>query len=366
MKITHIEPIFVSIPYDHGAPKPIMGDGMIRETMDALYVRVDTDAGITGWGEAYGFATCPVTMAALSRVIAPMATGRDASDIPALMDDLFRKSKNMGRNGPIGFALSGLDIALWDIAGKSADKPIHRLLGGLGTKTRIPTYASLLRLGTPENVQRVCSAAVARGYKHIKLHERTVEAVAAAREAIGPQLPLMLDTNCTWTAAGSIAMVRSLRKYDLKWLEEPLYPPDDFQALAALRREGGIPIAAGENLGNLNEFKQILDADAVDVVQPDVIKMGGITEVWKALQHALMRGVAVEPHSPYYGPGLIASLHMIAAMPGDAMCEFFYSDLETSPLGDVIYARDGQLRVPNGPGLGIDVDETVLARYRKA
>jgi D-galactarolactone cycloisomerase len=365
MKITGIEPFLISIPYEHGAPKPVMGIGTALATMDALYIRVDTDEGITGWGEAFGFAACPVTMAAVTRVVAPIATGRDASNIPALMDDLHRKVKNMGRNGPVGFALSGLDIALWDIAGKAAGQPIHRMLGSAGNKTRIPTYASLLRLGTPENIQRVCSTVVERGYKHIKLHERSVEAVAAARQAIGPKLALMLDTNCTWTADESIAMAHRLKKYDLTWLEEPLYPPEDYQALARVRREGGVPIAAGENLGNLNEFLQILSAEAVDIVQPDVVKMGGITEVWKALEFATSRNITAEPHSPYYGPGLAASLHMIAAMPGEVMCEFFYADLEASPLGDMIYARDGHLRVPDGPGLGINVDEKILTRYRK-
>jgi D-galactarolactone cycloisomerase len=366
MKITHIEPFLVSFPYDHGAPKPIMGIGSRLDSIDALYLRVDTDAGISGWGEAFGFAACPVTLAAITKIVAPLAIGREAGDIAGLMDDLQRRLKNMGRNGPVGFALSGLDIALWDIAGKALGQPIHRLLGSTGTKTRIPTYASLLRLTTRENVQKVCTAVVARGYRHIKLHERTVEATAAAREAIGPDIALMLDTNCTWSLEQTLSIARDLKPYDLTWLEEPLYPPDDYQALARVRRETGIPIAAGENLGNLNEFQRMLDAGAVDIIQPDVVKMGGITEVWKALQIAKARGVAAEPHSPYYGPGLIASLHMIAALPDEVMCEFYYSDLEASPLGDVIYARDGHLTVPDGPGLGVEMDEAILRRYRKA
>src|SRR5882757_9188395 len=110
MKITRVEPFLVSIPYDHGAPKPVMGIGTALTTMDALYIRVDTDEGITGWGEAFGFAACPVTLAAITQVVAPIATGRDPSNIAALIDDLNRKVKNMGRNGPVGFALSGLDI----------------------------------------------------------------------------------------------------------------------------------------------------------------------------------------------------------------------------------------------------------------
>ena len=364
MKIQRVEAIHVSIPYEHGAPKPIFGIGTTRATMDAVYIRVDTDEGISGWGEAFGFAACPVTAAAVSRVVAPLAVGRDPGDIPALMNDLRRRVQNMGHNGPVGFALSGFDIALWDIAGKVAGQPVHRLLGG-ARKRNIPTYASLLRLHTAEHVKNVCAAAIARGYRHIKLHERTVEAVAAAREVAGADFPLMLDTNCTWTMTQSIEMAHKLEPFDLTWLEEPLFPPDDYQALARVRREGRIPIAAGENLGNLNDVRQMLDADAVDVVQPDAIKMGGITEIGKVLPLARERGVRAEPHSPYYGPGLIATLHVIAAMPEEeVMAEFFYADLEQSPLGDMVYPRDGYLVVPDGPGLGIEVNETILERFR--
>ncbi len=290
MKIRDVEAIHVSIPYEHGAPQPVFGIGATRATMDAVYIRVDTDEGITGWGEAFGFAACPVTATAVSRVVAPLAIGRDPSDIPALMHDMRRRVQNMGHNGPVGFALSGFDIALWDIAGKISGQPIHRLLGG-ARKSRIPTYASLLRLHTAQHVKNVCGAAIARGYRHIKLHERTIEAVAAARDVAGAGFPIMLDTNCTWTEAQSIDMAGKLAPFDLTWLEEPLFPPDDYYALARVRRDGGIPIAAGENLGNLHDVRQILYADAVDIVQPDAIKMGGITEIVKALQLARDRGV---------------------------------------------------------------------------
>lgn len=363
MKNTRVEAIHVALPFEHGAPKPVFAIGTTRASMDSVYIRVDTDEGITGWGEAFGFAACPVTAAAVSRVVAPLAIGRDPGDIPALMLELRRRSQNMGHNGPVGFALSGFDIALWDIAGKLARQPLHQLLGG-ARRDRIPAYASLLRLNTPEHVRNVCAAALARGYRHIKIHERTIEAAAAAREVVGPGFPLMLDTNCTWTVEQAIAMARELAPFDLTWLEEPVYPPDDYVGLARVRRDGGIATAAGENLGDFNDVRQILDAGAVDYVQPDIIKMGGVTEMRKVLALARERGASAEPHSPYYGPGLIATLHVFAAEPGNGMGEFFYADLEQSPIGDGIYPRDGHFVVPNGPGLGIDVDEAVLARYR--
>src|SRR5215510_13510919 len=180
MKITHIEPIHVSIPFEHGAPKPSEGLGA-GGRFDALFVRVDTDEGLTGWGEAFGYAAGPVTMAALTRIVAPFAIGRDATDLVALMCELWRGTKGMSRNGPVAFALSGLDIALWDLKGKVAGAPIWRLLGG-ARKQSVPAYASLLRLG-PDHVGRVAAAAVAHGYRHIKLHEHSVAAVEDAREA---------------------------------------------------------------------------------------------------------------------------------------------------------------------------------------
>ena len=364
MKITHVEAMLIELPYEHGAPKPALGTGAIRTMMDAVYIRVDTDEGITGWGEAFGFAACRIALAAARLVVAPLAIGRDPSDIPALMTDLDRRLRGMALNGPVRFALSGLDIALWDIAGKVAGKPIHRLLGGTGATTRIPAYASLLRMGTPEYVAKVSAAAAMRGYRHIKLHERTVETVAAAREAVGPGVSLMLDTNCTWTADEAVAMARRMEPFELAWLEEPVYPPDDFEALARVRRDGGIPVAAGENLGTVNDVRRIADAGAVDIVQPDAARIGGITEIWKAAAVARSRGMRFEPHSPLYGPGLVATLHVIAALPTAAMCEFYYCDLGASPMGDAITVRDGYMRVPEGPGLGVDVDQQVIERYR--
>jgi len=362
MKITNVEPMLIAVPYEHGGPKPVRAGGA-WDTMDTLFVRVETDAGIVGWGESFGFAVSPVTMTAITRIVAPLCIGRDPTDIPGLMADLRRKVQNMGRNGPVGFALSGIDIALWDIAGKAVDRPIHHLLGG-SKKTRVPTYASLLRYGTPELVARNAAKAVARGYSHVKLHESTVETVAAARNAVGADIALMLDTNCAWAPDEAIAMARRLGEYDLAWLEEPVSPPDDYAALAGLRGTTKVPVAAGENAGNVNDISQMLGIGAVDVVQPSVTKIGGVDEMRKAIALADGHGVRIAPHSPYFGPGLIATLHVIAAMDGDVLCERFYCDLAASPLGGAVDAQDGYMRVPDGPGLGVDIDVRMIERYR--
>ncbi|MGE3644551.1 MAG: mandelate racemase/muconate lactonizing enzyme family protein [Beijerinckiaceae bacterium] len=362
MKIASIDSYLVAIPYEHGAPKPVLTAASGRQTQDAVYVRVETENGLTGWGEAFGFGACQMSHLAIGHVVAPLATGRDASDIPALMTSLFRATQGMSRNGPVAYALSGLDIALWDIAGKAAGKPVHAMLGG-ARRSRIPAYASLLRIGDPEYVAKVTRIALSRGYRHIKLHERTAEAVAAARAAAGPDIALMLDTNCTWDTETALAMCQKLRPYNLAWLEEPVYPPDDFAGLARLRKEGGIPVAAGENLGNVMDVRHCLEMGAVDVIQPDLAKMGGITEMMKAISLASAAGVRLELHSPLFGPALAASQHVLAAIPEETMCEFYFADLEANPMGAAGAPRDGFFDVPQGPGLGIEVDEKLLQSY---
>ena len=258
MKITRVEPILIAVPYEHGGPKPMRPFGPWTH-METLFVRVDTDAGITGWGEAFGFAASALTREAILRVVAPLCEGREFTDVPAFMADLQRKLHAMGRHGPVSFALAGIDIALWDIAGKAQGVPIHRLLGG-ATRDRIPTYASLLRYGKPDLVARYTKEAIGRGYTSIKLHEHLVETVAPAREAAGPDIALMVDTNCAWPPDEAIEMARKLKAYDLAWLEEPVDPVDDYDTMARIRRDTGVTIAAGENIGHAAEARLAIDA----------------------------------------------------------------------------------------------------------
>jgi L-alanine-DL-glutamate epimerase-like enolase superfamily enzyme len=365
MKITRVEPIFVAIPYEHGAPKPARHGMGAWDAQPILFVKVETDEGVVGWGEAFSHASTPVTKVAVSEIVAKLVVGRDPTDLAVLMRDLTRRTQSMGRNGPVQFALSGLEIALWDIVGKVAGQPLWQLLGGEWKET-IPAYASLFRIGTPELVGTVAANAVARGYRAVKLHEHSVEAVAAAREAIGPDIALMVDTNCYWDSPETIvAICKELEPYNLAWLEEPLYPADAYDELASVRKAVNVPIAAGENLGNYNDVRAIAAARAVDVLQPSVCKMGGITDLWRAISFAAhYPDVRVVPHSPFLGPALVAAIHIIAAMPNEVACEHRFCDLEASPLGDAVVSKDGRLRVPDGPGLGFEVDETVIAKYR--
>jgi D-galactarolactone cycloisomerase len=364
MKITKVEPLLIAVPYEHGGPKQMRPLGPWT-LMEVLFVRVDTDAGLTGWGESFGFAASAVTREAITRVVAPLCVGREFTDVPSFIADLQRKLHAMGRHGPVSFALAGIDIALWDITGKAKGVPLHRLLGG-ATRERIPTYASLLRYGKPDLVARYTEEAVARGYKAVKLHEHLVDTVAPGREAVGPDIALMVDTNCAWAPDEALEMAHKLKVYNLAWLEEPVDPVDDYDTMARIRRETGVTIAAGENIGHAGEARQAIERGALDIFQPSVTKIGGVIAMRKAIAIAQQHGVRVMPHTPYFGPGLIATLHIIAACLPDSMCERFYCELEATPLGEAIDAHDGHMRVPQGPGLGIDVDERIIERYRVA
>ena len=364
MKITGIETIEVRIPYTAGgASQTSAWGGKEWQTADALLVKVSTDAGVTGWGEAFGYNVIPATRAVVNEMIAPICIGADASDVESLMLDLQRKLHIFGRGGPVIYALSGLDSALWDIAGKSTDQSLYRMLGGTQHE-QMNTYASLIRYTEPdlvaENVTRACDA----GFRHIKLHEITVPAVAAARKAAGPDVSIMLDVNCPWTLDEALEMAEQLRPYKLTWLEEPVWPPEDNGSLASIRERGGIPIAAGENAATLHQYRQMFEAGAVDVVQPSPAKTGGVSELRKIFALAQEFGVRVVPHSFYEGPGLLTAMQCSAALSPDPLVEWRFFDTEARLYGDEIVPVNGKLTLPGGPGLGLDPDPAIIKRYR--
>jgi L-alanine-DL-glutamate epimerase-like enolase superfamily enzyme len=363
MKITAVEPFHISVPYDFGN-SPQNAAATQWSKMETLFVKVTTDEGFVGWGEGFGLAACGITKVAVEKAIAPLAVGRDPTNIAALTTDIAYKQRNCSRNGPVGFALSALDIALWDIAGKLAGKPLYRMLGATETVEQMPAYASLLRYGSADVVQRNSARAVERGYAFVKLHEIGVAEIAASRDAIGPDVELMVDASCPWDLEQAIEMAKRIRPYDLLWLEEPLWPPEDYDGMARLKAEGGIPLAAGENAGTFADIAQLIGHARVDYVQPSITKIGGVSAMRRVAEMAQQSGTKIAPHSPYFGPGLIATIHFAASLPARPPIERFYLDLTASPLADLVEAPGGFMRVPNGPGLGIDVDEAVLEKYR--
>ncbi|MGB9367894.1 MAG: mandelate racemase/muconate lactonizing enzyme family protein [Xanthobacteraceae bacterium] len=360
MKIIAAESILLTVPYrTSGGLQSIAGRPAAG--LNILLLRIETDDGVTGWGEAFGHGVSPATKTAFDTLVAPMLIGRDPSNIDAMMRDLQQTLHLFGRSGPAMYALSGVDIALWDIAGKVAGEPLYQLLGGAARP--MPAYASLLRCSGRDAVARSCQDALAQGYRLIKLHEITVEAVKAARDAAGPNVALMLDTNCPWSVDETLRMVAALKSYDLYWLEEPVWPPEDHAGLAKVRAAGAV-IAAGENAAGLIEFRRAFELGALDIAQPSVTKIGGISEIRRVITLANEFSVRVVPHCPYFGPGFIASLHLTAALPADTPVERLFVDLEASPMGDWVDPKNGETRVPQGPGLGADPDPALIARYR--
>ena len=361
MKITRIETFLLKVPYEMGGPHPNFG-GLPRNTMDILALRVDTDAGLSGWGEAFGGPTAPATRLVIEQCVAPLAVGRDATAISALMSDLARKLQNFGRGGAVTFALSGLDIALWDLAGKAAGLPLHRLLGG-AVRDTLPAYASMLAYHDAALVERNAAKAVSEGFRHVKLHEKTVADVAAGRKGVGPGVPMMVDTNCPWSVDEAIAMAQALAPFDPAWIEEPVWPPEDFAGLARVFRASPVAIAAGENARTLADFRLMIETGAVTVVQPSIGKMGGISEMRKVVALAEAHNTRLVPHCTYFGPAALATMHLLATLPATTVLERFYCTLEASPFGDALLARNGSVRIPGGPGLGAGPDPQLLARY---
>jgi D-galactarolactone cycloisomerase len=364
MKITAVETFWTRIPFDMGGKPAVMG-GLNWQSMNSVWLRIITDQGLEGWGEGFGHAAAATTMTILNTQLAPAILGQDARDIAGLRQRLSKAFHGFGRNGPHVFALSALDIALWDLAGKVSGQPLWRILGGTPISS-MPSYASLLRYGEAGLVAAACERAIVLGYHDIKLHEITVPEIAAARAAIGPEAKLMVDTNCPWTVSQAIEMAHRLQPSDLTWLEEPVWPPGDHAGLARVRREGGLPIAAGENAAGLHDFRAAFEAGALDVAQPSVIKIGGPSAMVEIAALAKAFGIRVVPHNAYFGAGFLASLHCNAALAPDAPFERLFIDLEASPYHDLVVAKGGRVTVPDGPGLGCDPDMSVVQRYRVA
>ncbi len=363
MKITSVESILLNLSLRITAGVPMPG-GIPRRHLECLLVRVETDAGITGWGEAFALSSARATHAAIEHVIAPRAIGRDATQIAPLMYELAKGLHNAGRSGPVVFGLSALDIALWDIAAKHAGQPLHRLFGG--TRAALPAYASLMRYADADTIVAMAREALSKGYRFLKLHEHRPDVLRSVRAALGPEVPLMVDCNCPWNVDEALRISRELEDLNLMWLEEPTFPPEDHAALARLRSSGRIPIAAGENTANAFEFRRLFEAGAVSYAQPSVTKVGGVTEMCKVMAMADSFGIAIVPHSPYFGPGLAASMHLCAAAAKETWIERYYCDFEHHPFGGYIDPSEGDMLVPQGPGLGADPDMAIVEKLRVA
>ncbi|MEE8395706.1 MAG: mandelate racemase/muconate lactonizing enzyme family protein [bacterium] len=359
-KIKDVEAIRLSIPATRdGRPVPF-----VWGTLAMVLVQVKTDDGLVGWGEAFGYGTPEAVCAVVNHTLKDLLLGSDATNIAGITRALFQKTHLWGRYGITTFAISGVEIALWDLAGKRAGKPLFELLGGADSRL-VPAYASLVRY--EEEADEIAALAIQakqEGYGMIKLHQSTVESVALAREVVGEEMPITVDINCQWNPLDATEMALAMDEYELTWLEEPVWPPEDFEGLANVQDGSGVPLAAGENACTAFQFKSMAEAGAVSYLQPSVIKVGGIAEFLKVAILAETYNLGLAPHSPYFGPGFVATLHLIAHTGQPEWIEKFYFDLEASPFTKPLKIKKGAFTLPDGPGLGLEVDPAVIKEYR--
>ncbi len=345
-------------------------------------VRIDTDSGLSGWGEC----NAPGTGDLLHAHLGPLLLGADPLLRTSLWQRMFHALYNGGVQGGIGgSAVSALDIALWDIAGKYLDQPVSMLLGG-ALRARVPVYATGLYYRAEEFPVKLLDEArayVDAGYMGMKTKvgglSRTddVARVAALREAVGADVYLMVDANQAFDAAAAIQWGQAMQDLDLHWFEEPV-PAGDLAAYARVRQAlPGMTLAGGEVLRTRHECAAYAARHTVDILQPDVVNVGGITEMQRVIALADAMGLRVHPHV-WGSPVMIAaSLHLAATIPPVApahttrpfvqepVMEF---DRTPNPLREELVREpftqhDGYVAVPTGPGLGIELADTALERY---
>jgi L-alanine-DL-glutamate epimerase-like enolase superfamily enzyme len=370
VKIASARTAIVEIPFTF----PGTGIGITPSAWRSLefaLIRLEDDEGNVGWGEGFGYFTVEATKAMMDRLLVPRLIGAEISDIPAWNEQAQRDLHLFGRGGVSMFAISGVDIALWDLAARRAGRPLWALLagaapaaGGSGPERgAFSCYASLMRYGDAALAASAAADALAAGYTAVKLHETGLTEIAACRAALGATVPLSVDVNCQWTVGFIEASRARLEELSLAWLEEPIFPPEDFASLARLRSPG-LALAAGENWGTAWVFET--SGETVEIWQPSVTKVGGISEYLKIIGAARRLGRRLIPHCPYFGPGYFATLQLAAASDIMENIEVLWAQ-PAAWLCEVAALRDKNVvTVPQAPGLGFEPDRAVLARYRRA
>lgn len=334
---------------------------------ELVVVRVETDAGHTGTG------WCMVNMGALSiqalirSYLAPMLAGENPLDVERHWDRLWESCHFLGPGGVSTYAIGAIDIALWDIRAQAAGMPLWRLLGG--ARDTVPVYASAINLHLSDaELMDQTEGYLSQGYSTFKMKigrpnpEEDIARVGAMRALIGPARTLLLDANQKWKAAEAADMCQRFRAFRPGWMEEPV-SSDDIAGNAFARAHGGIPIALGEQLCNRFEFWNYVRADAADVLQPNVWKVGGVTE-WMKIAHMVQHAnLPISPHDSWE-----LALHLVAAIPNGWAVENLLNG-SLCDLGLVqrpIPVANGLVRMDARPGHGVELDEAALARVEVA
>lgn len=229
----------------------------------------------------------------------------------------------------------------------------------------MPAYASLVRYTEPDLVRRFAAQAVRDGHRSVKLHEVEIAAIRAGRRGAGEGTHLTVDVNCAWTLEQARAIAPALEDLGIAWLEEPLFPPEDFDALARLAAGTRVALAAGENACTRHEFARMIRSNAVTYPQPSVTKVGGVTEFAAVLRQAGAAGATCMPHSPYFGPGYSATLQLLALAPGEPLLECLYVEPAAQPGVGTPLPQGGTVQIPAAPGIGFDPDWEVFERFGK-
>jgi L-alanine-DL-glutamate epimerase-like enolase superfamily enzyme len=386
MKIADVRTIALSCRCD----PPYASAAGVQAQRAALLVEVETDTGIVGIGEA-GIGG-GVTAAVIERSLKPLLIGEDPLLIEHLWQKMFVRTRQFGRRGVFMHAISGIDIALWDIAGKVAKLPVYRLLGG--SRDRVEAYASGGFYQEGKSAADLAGEAEgyrARGFRGMKMkvgrnpstgtHLRQLigqaefcevdptedlARVAAVRQALGPQGKLMVDVNCAWSPDFAIEMGRAMEAQKLYWIEEPV-ATDDIDGSARVADALAAPIAGYETENGLYGFRQLIDRGAVDIAQPDIAWSGGFSEGRRIAAYAQAHHKMVAPHAFAGAVLLVASLHFAAAIPNGLLLEW---DQNPNVLRDELLKEplrlesDGTVMPPERPGLGIELDLGVVERYR--
>jgi L-alanine-DL-glutamate epimerase-like enolase superfamily enzyme len=361
MKITAIDPILIDIPFEDGGTG--LGLTPLRwNSLEMVLVRVTTDTGLVGWGEAFGYFCQRSVAAVITDLIAPCLIGRDPSDPAALNDELQRRLVLFGRYGITIFGISGVDIALWDLKAKAEGVSLAHLLNdGRRRREHVVPYASLVRYGQADLVARFSEQAAREAYPMIKLHETTMPEIRAGRGAIDPSVQFTIDVNCSWTEAHAAHVLPELKALDTLWLEEPIFPPEDWEAMRRLG-EHGVAISAGENACTSIEFGRL--AKAVTYPQPSVTKVGGVTEFVRIAAIAVREKRTLMAHTPYFGPGYFATLQLAAAVEPFGLFEYLWVRPQAWAAIDQPLPEGGLMPIPDRPGIGFEPDLAVLERFK--
>ena len=372
MKITDVEAIYVRSEH----VRELCDSGQ-----DALIVRVRTDAGISGLGEVdsnplavKGAIEGPFSHTVTSG-LRELVLGEDPFETEKIWQKMYKGNIYGGRRG-VGFhAMSGIDLALWDIKGKALGLPVWKLLGG-GFHDRIRCYASSLWGPTPDATRELATRYVDKGFNAVKFgwdpmgrDEATdVALVREARKGLGEGPDLLVDAGLVWDAKTAIRRVRAFEEHRIFWVEEPLMP-DDYRGYRRLSEAVDTRIAAGEEESNRASFLDLMDRGRVDVVQVDLTRVGGFTEAMKIASLAQDRGLKVANHGFTTYINVAAALHFLNSVPNTLIAEYVAEEettLRDRLTKQRIQARDGMLAVPDEPGLGIELDEEAVSRARVA